>query len=89
MSEIAEGTIQLDAADVARFQMHGQDVAWLIDHWATNRGDHPFLIWEPKSGETQTWTYAEFATQTKAVAAGLAAKGVGVGDAMRHVLLAT
>ena len=82
MSEIAEGTIQLDAADVARFQMHGQDVAWLIDHWATNRGDHPFLIWEPKSGETQTWTYAEFATQTKAVAAGLSAKGVGVGDAV-------
>ena len=71
-----------DPIDIARFQFHGQDVAWLIDHWAANRADHPFLIWEPKDGDPRTWTYAEFAAATKRVAAGLAAKGVGEGDAV-------
>jgi len=69
-----------DRATVAAFQFHGQDVSWLIDHWAANRADHPFLVWEPKDGDSRTWTYAEFALATMRVAAGLAARGVGEGD---------
>jgi len=51
-----------------------------LDHRAEHRGDHPFLIWEPKDGSSRTWTYAEFAEETKKVAAGLHSRGVGVGD---------
>ncbi len=72
--------LSLDPQTVARYQFNGQDVAWLLEHWATNRGDHPFLIWEPKDGATRSWTYSEFAQATREVAAGLSARGVGVGD---------
>ena len=69
-----------DPADVARFQFNGQDIPWLIDHRAEHRGDHTFLIWEPKEGEAQRWTYAEFAEETRKVAAGLHSRGVQQGD---------
>lgn len=70
----------IDAARAAAFQFEGQDIAWLVDHWATHQPEKVFLIWEPKDGPSRSWTYAEFAEETKAVAAGLAARGVGVGD---------
>jgi crotonobetaine/carnitine-CoA ligase len=70
----------LDPQEVARYQFNGQDVPWLLDHWAANRADHPFLVWEPKDGQSRTWTYAEFGLATREVAAGLAARGIGVGD---------
>ncbi|MCB1257371.1 MAG: AMP-binding protein [Microthrixaceae bacterium] len=73
-------TTQMNAAEVAAYQFQGQDISWLVDHRAEHRGDHPFLIWEPKDGADRTWTYAEFAEETKRVAAGLHAKGVGEGD---------
>lgn len=69
-----------DEATAAAYQFTGQDIPWLLDHRAEHRGDHPFLIWEPKEGEGRTWTYAEFAEATRSVAAGLHARGVGVGD---------
>ena len=69
-----------DPAAVAAFQFGGQDIPWLIDHWAEHRPDHTFLIWEPKDEADRSWTYAEFAEATKKVAAGLAGRGVGVGD---------
>ncbi len=72
--------ITLDPETVARYQFKGQDVPWLLDHRAEHRGEHPFLIWEPKSGEAKTWTWAEFAQATKEVAGGLAARGIGDGD---------
>jgi crotonobetaine/carnitine-CoA ligase len=75
-------TPSFDPATAAAYQFHGQDVPWLIDHWAANRPDHPFLVWEPRDGATRTWTYAEFAEATKQVAAGLAARGIGEGDAV-------
>ncbi len=74
--------VELDAETVARFQFHGQDVGWLLDQRATNRADHPFLVWEPKDGPSRTWTYGEFAVATRKVAVGLAERGVGVGDAV-------
>ncbi len=73
-------TVTIDSAQAAAFQFNGQDIPWLLDHRAEHRGDHPFLIWEPKDGSSRTWTYAEFAEETKKVAAGLHSRGVGVGD---------
>ncbi len=70
----------IDTAAVAAFQFQGQDIPWLIDHWATNRPEHPFLVWEPRDGSDATWTYAEFAEATRSMAAGLVARGVKVGD---------
>ena len=70
----------IDAARTAAFQFQGQDIPWLVDHWAEHQPDKAFLIWDPKDGPNRTWTYAEFAEATKRVAAGLAARGVGVGD---------
>ena len=65
---------------VNAFQMTGQDVPWLLQHWATNKPEHPFLIWEPRDGNDQTWTYSRFLTEAKHVAAGLAERGVTKGD---------
>ena len=70
----------IDPAAAAAAQFEGQDIGWLLDHRAAHRGDHPFLIWEPKGGTPRTWTYAEFAEATRRVAAGLHARGVQVGD---------
>jgi len=65
---------------VAAFQFAGQDIPWLVDHWAEHKPDHPFLVWEPKSGDTRTWTYAEFAAEVARLAGGLHARGVRKGD---------
>ena len=78
----APAEIRIDPETVARFQFHGQDVGWLIDHRAEHRGDHTFLVWEPKEGESRSWTYAEFAEETRRVAGGLAARGIGEGDTL-------
>ena len=69
-----------DPAVVAAYQFGGQDIPWIIDHWATQRPEHPFLVWEPRDANEKVWTYAEFAEATKRVAAGLDARGVEVGD---------
>lgn len=70
----------MDATAVARFQMAGQDIPWMVERWARARPDHPFLVWEPREGGGRTWTYREFADDIARVAAGLAARGVGLGD---------
>jgi crotonobetaine/carnitine-CoA ligase len=66
--------------DTAAFQLQGQDIPWLLNHWATVKGDHPFLVWEPRDGEGQTWTYAQFHHDVRRIAAGLASRGIGKGD---------
>ena len=70
----------LDQDALTRFQMAGQDIPWLLEHWIAHRPDHPLLIWEPKSGQEQRWSYKEFGEEVARVAAGLAARGVKQGD---------
>jgi crotonobetaine/carnitine-CoA ligase len=70
----------LDPNAVDAFQFSGQDIPWLLAHWATHKPDHPFLIWEPRSGVEKRWTYAEFHREVADVAAGLADRGVVKGD---------
>ena len=68
------------AADVAALQMQGQDIPWLLQHWASVKPEHPFLVWEPRDGEGRTWTYAQFLSDVRRLAAGLAGRGVSKGD---------
>ena len=60
----------------------GKDVPWLLDRQAERYAEKPFLIWEPFDGEGRTYSYRAFAVETQALAAGLASKGVGAGDAI-------
>jgi len=68
------------SSDVAALQLQGQDIPWLLHHWATVKPDHPFLVWEPRDGEGRTWTYSQFLTDVRRLAAGLAGRGITKGD---------
>ena len=58
----------------------GQDIRTLVLAQAAARRDHPFIIWRPFDAPARTWTYAQFADRLARFAAGLAARGVRVGD---------
>ncbi len=60
--------------------MHGQDIPWLLAHWNEQRPNHPALVWDPPSGEGRQWTYGQLNDDTRRLAAGLVARGVGKGD---------
>ena len=47
----------MDAEQVSKFQFVGQDIPGLLAHWAGAKPDHPFLIWEPRTGHGPRWTY--------------------------------
>jgi crotonobetaine/carnitine-CoA ligase len=71
-------------AALIEMQQSGQDVPWLLGYWASNRSDHPALIWDPPGGSIRVWSYAELYRDAARVAAGLAARGIAKGD---HILL--
>lgn len=58
----------------------GRDVPWLVDAQAAIHGDRPYLVWEPFDGPSRTWSFAAFAEETRAYAAGLAGMGVKAGE---------
>ncbi len=66
--------------DLSANPFAGWDVPMLLDQQAKLRQEHTFLVWEPFETERQTWTYKEFAEETKRIAAGMASRGVGKGD---------
>jgi carnitine-CoA ligase len=70
----------MDHDAVKEFQMHGQDIPWLLAHWNQHRPDHPVLVWDPPSGEGRQWTYRQLHDDTRSLAAGLAERGIGKGD---------
>lgn len=70
----------MDAQQISDFQFAGQDLPVLLAHWAQAKPDHPFLIWEPRTGTGRQWTYRQFHDDVRAVAAGLHARGVERGD---------
>jgi crotonobetaine/carnitine-CoA ligase len=70
----------VDAQQIEQFQMHGQDIPWLLAHWADRKADHPALVWSPKDGNGRRWTYAELKADVDRLAGGLQAKGIAKGD---------
>jgi crotonobetaine/carnitine-CoA ligase len=70
----------MDQAALERFQMVGNDLPNLLDTWVEAQPDTPLLVWEPHDGATRTWSYREFRDATIEIAAGLIARGVGLGD---------
>jgi len=58
----------------------GRSITWLLELRAAQRAGHPFVIWEPFDGLAEEWSYARFAAAVRAVAGGLAGRGVGPGD---------
>jgi len=70
----------MDRSAIEQLQMHGQDIPWLLQHWADKKPDHPALIWEPFEGDGRTWTYAELVAATRDLAAGMRDHGIELGD---------
>ncbi|MGH3629029.1 MAG: AMP-binding protein, partial [Sciscionella sp.] len=58
----------------------GRNIPWLLTTRATQRPDHPFLIWEPFDGPGRTWTYREFEYHVRRLASGLQKRGIAPGD---------
>lgn len=54
----------------------GMDVRSLLDRRSAERGDHPFLVWEPLEGQGYRLSYADFVTAVRRFAVGLQARGV-------------
>ncbi len=70
----------MNADEVAEFQFAGQDLPWLLAHWAEDKPDHPLLVWEPRQGAGRTWTYRQFDDDVRRLAAGLHGRGIVKGD---------
>jgi carnitine-CoA ligase len=70
----------MDTTELQRFQMHDQDVPSLLAHQATHRGDHPAVIWDPRTGSPRQWTYEELWEDVRALAVGLRDRGIEAGD---------
>ncbi len=70
----------METAAIQQFQTHGQDVPWLLAHWAEHRPDHDALVWAPREGQVRRWTYSELLAAVRGLAAGLAARGIAKGD---------
>jgi len=70
----------MNRAALDELQMHGQDIPWLLQHWATHKPDHPALAWDPPEGNGRQWTYAELLDATHGLAVGLRDRGLRVGD---------
>jgi carnitine-CoA ligase len=61
-------------------QFTGRDLPWLVDTQAAVRGHRPYLIWESFVTNPRVWTFAQFAEETRAYAAGLVQAGVRPGE---------
>ena len=60
--------------------MAGMDIPWLLRQWESRTPDAVALVWEPFSGATASWTYAELRRDARRFAAGLHERGVRAGD---------
>ncbi|MBV1881741.1 MAG: AMP-binding protein [Pseudomonadales bacterium] len=73
----------LSSIDHAKqFMEVGRDIPTLLASWVSRTPDKPFLIWEPFSGESKTWTYQTFSDDINSLASSLSKRGVKQGDAV-------
>lgn len=78
MSADTSLTTSIDQAK--RLMVEGRDLPWLLRRQADSLPDKKFLIWEPFTAATRSWTYAQFHADVVALAGGLHSRGVGYGD---------
>ena len=64
----------------AELMVQGRDLPWLLDQWVQRTPEKTFLIWATKKSEPETWSYGRFEADVRAVAGGLAARGLAKGQ---------
>ena len=74
--------MQLNSPTGALHPFAGRDLNWLLDLRAATRADHPFLIYEPFAGPSESWTYARLRARVMRLAAGFHQHGIREGDAV-------
>ena len=70
----------MDTTAIEQFQMHGQDIPRLLEHWAEHKPEHPALVWAPRVGESRRWSYIDLLIDVRRLATGLATRGIAKGD---------
>ncbi|MCB1643958.1 MAG: AMP-binding protein [Pseudomonadales bacterium] len=60
--------------------MQGLNIPWMLAQWAERTPDKIAVIWEPFTGESQSWTYERLLQDAGRLAAGLQKRGVDKGD---------
>ena len=71
----------MDRSAIDELQMHGQDIPWLLAHWAEHKPDHPALVWDPPTGEGRTVDLRRAARRHRSGwPSGCRDHGVGGGD---------
>lgn len=58
----------------------GLDLGWLLAMQAGERGDHPFIVFEPFDRPAVTFSYRRFYAQVVRLAHGLLGRGISPGD---------
>lgn len=58
----------------------GRDVPWLMQEWVRREPDKTFLVWEPFTGASRRWTYAQINRDIEALAGALHQRGVKQGE---------
>lgn len=66
--------------EAKRAMVAGRDVPWMLQGRADELPDKPFLIWEPFTGASRTWTYGEIQRDVTALAGALRERGVRRGE---------
>ena len=64
----------------AALMVQGRDVPWLFNQWVQRTPNNIFLIWAPKEGQHQQWTYHEFEAEIRKAAGGLIEQGIEPGQ---------
>lgn len=60
--------------------VYQRDLPSMFAYWVKQQPDKTFLVWEPIDEQSQRWSYAEFDTQARTVAANLSKRGINLGD---------
>ncbi|MDF1644523.1 MAG: AMP-binding protein [Pseudomonadales bacterium] len=80
MTNSSQDALNSQITQSAELSMAGMDIPWLLEQWVDKTPDKPFLIWEPFSGESESWSFRRLRDESRSLASGLASKGVKAGD---------
>lgn len=80
MTNSSQDALNSQITQSSELSMAGMDIPWLLEQWVDKTPDKPFLIWEPFSGESESWSFKRLQDESRSLASGLALKGVKAGD---------